>query len=103
MLHVSPCITLGLLLVASLSARAAGVPCEFPAFLQRTASPTQLSASPAGAASDRELLTLLGLDSVFSAPVQPQTDTSCCGFPSGLLDVSITENPRTAPAQPRAP
>lgn len=68
-LQVSPCLTLGLLLVASLSARAAGIPCDIPAFLQRSASPTQLSANLLSGPAERELLTLLGLDSVAAVPV----------------------------------
>lgn len=59
--QVSPCITLGLLLVASLSARAAGLPCDLSVCLQRVGNQAQHSATMFSGTDRLERLQLLGV------------------------------------------
>lgn len=102
-LQVSPCLTLGLLLFASLGARAAGLPCDLSTCLQRAGSQAQHSATLLSGADGLERLQLHGTSQAaieantpgLLPPAAVLADTRC-------LQTGANSQFTTA-AQPRAP
>jgi hypothetical protein len=102
-LQVSPCLTLGLLLVASLGARAAGLPCDLSACLQRASSQAQHSATFLCGTDGLERLQLHG-----TAPTAIEASAPELLPPAGVLaDTSFLQTRANSQfitaAQPRAP
>lgn len=73
-LQVSPCLTLGLLLFASLGARAANLPCDLSACLQRASSQAEHSAT-----------LLSGTDSLDRLQLHTASPAAIAQFTPGLL------------------
>ena len=102
-LQVSPCLTLGLLLFASLGARATGLPGELSGCLQLVSSQAQHSAALLSGTDSLERLQLHG-----APQTAIQATTPALLAPAGSLTSIHVDHPPTisyftAAAQPRAP